>query len=66
MERNLLWHGLAPIRWARQRRGQQGSAAVEYALLAVLIAVACVLALDLLGGSVVDKYSQVASSLARS
>ena len=45
---------------------ERGSAIVEYALLMVLIAVVCLLALNMLGGSASSGLSQAANSLATS
>lgn len=44
----------------------RGSAVVEYALLIALLAVACLLALDYLGGQTADGYSQAATSVSSS
>jgi len=45
-------------------RSQRGSSLVEYALLVTLIAVVCLLALNQLGNTTSDSYSQFATSLA--
>jgi Flp pilus assembly pilin Flp len=45
---------------------EKGSAIVEYALLLVLIAFVCLLALDVLGGSASSAFSEAASSVASS
>jgi len=45
---------------------EQGSAIVEYALLVVLIAMVCLLALQVLGGSVDDGLSRAGSSIVTS
>ena len=55
-------------RWAphlRSRFGisERGASLVEYALLVALIAVVCIIAVSLLGGTASTKFSQVASSL---
>jgi pilus assembly protein Flp/PilA len=48
----------------RQRREERGASLVEYALLLALIAVACVVAVSLLGGNLNNSYSKDASSVA--
>jgi Flp pilus assembly pilin Flp len=52
--------------WIRTHfdRAQRGSSIVEYALLITLIAVVCLLALNNLGQTADDSYSQFASSVA--
>lgn len=47
----------------RARRGEEGAALVEYALLVALIAVVCLVAITLLGSNTSNKFSQVGSSL---
>ena len=49
--------------WVRERT-ERGSSMVEYALLVTLIAVVCLLALNQLGNTASDSYSQFATSLA--
>lgn len=51
---------------ANRREEEEGSAIVEYALLVVLIAFVCLLALNMLGGSVGDGLSTAASSIVTS
>lgn len=51
---------------AKLRSEEKGSAIVEYALLLVLIAFMCLLALDMLGGSASTGLSQAASSITSS
>jgi pilus assembly protein Flp/PilA len=41
----------------------RGASLVEYALLVALIAVVCIAAISLLGGSAADKFSTVSNSL---
>ena len=41
----------------------RGASLVEYALLVALIAIVCIAAITLLGGSAATKFSQVANSL---
>jgi len=48
----------------RLRRDERGASLVEYALLLALIAVACVVAVSLLGGNLNNSYSKDASSVA--
>ena len=52
--------------WVQARRGrtERGSSLVEYALLITLIAVVCLLALNQLGNTAANGYSDVAASLA--
>ncbi len=45
------------------RRNEGGASLVEYALLIALIAVVCIVAVSLLGGSASNKFSQVGSAL---
>jgi pilus assembly protein Flp/PilA len=44
-------------------RSERGAALVEYALLVALIAVVCIAAIQLLGGSAKDKFNQVGSQI---
>jgi pilus assembly protein Flp/PilA len=48
---------------ARIANGERGAAAVEYALLVSLIAVAIVVAVGLLGGSISDTFDSVRKSI---
>jgi pilus assembly protein Flp/PilA len=52
--------------WIRSRFGksERGAALVEYALLLVLIAVVCIVAVQFLGGSASAKFSKVGNSVA--
>jgi pilus assembly protein Flp/PilA len=50
--------------WLRARfDDERGASLVEYALLVALIAVVCIAAISLLGGSAATKFSTVANSL---
>jgi len=50
--------------WLRARMDEErGASLVEYALLVALIAVVCIAAISLLGGSAATKFSNVANSL---
>jgi pilus assembly protein Flp/PilA len=50
--------------WLEARRDDdRGASLVEYALLVALIAVVCIAAISLLGGSAADKFSTVSNSL---
>ena len=49
--------------WLRSRFDDRGASLVEYALLVALIAIVCIAAITLLGGSASDKFSQVGNSL---
>ena len=42
---------------------EKGASLVEYALLVALIAVVCIAAISLLGGSAASKFSTVANSI---
>ena len=44
-------------------RGEKGAALVEYALLLALIAVVCIVAISLLGGSASSKFNSVATKI---
>ena len=58
------WHReVAPYVRARLGRSERGASLVEYALLLALIAVVCIAAVTLLGGSARDKFSSVGSSI---
>jgi len=48
---------------ARVNDDDRGASLVEYALLVALIAIVCIAAITLLGGSAATKFSQVANSL---
>ena len=48
---------------ARVSETDRGASLVEYALLVALIAVVCIAAITLLGGSAADKFSTVSNSL---
>ncbi|MFP5489597.1 MAG: Flp family type IVb pilin [Acidimicrobiia bacterium] len=41
----------------------RGASLVEYALLVALIAVVCIVAIQILGGDVEDKFSSVSSAM---
>ncbi len=45
-------------------RNERGAALVEYALLLALIAVVCIVALQVLGSQAADKFSRVGASIA--
>lgn len=45
-------------------RDERGATAIEYALIAGLIAVACVTALTLMGGSITGLFDDVATKVA--
>ena len=50
--------------WLRARMDEErGASLVEYALLVALIAVVCIAAISLLGGSAATKFSTVAGSI---
>jgi len=49
---------------AVRQRDEQGAALVEYALLLILIAVFCLLAVGFLGTQTADKFSKVGASVA--
>ena len=50
--------------WLRARiDDERGASLVEYALLVALIAVVCIAAISLLGGSAATKFSTVANSI---
>jgi pilus assembly protein Flp/PilA len=53
------------LAWVRAHcRSDRGASLVEYALLIALIALVCVAALALLGGTVSSKYSTIGSGVA--
>lgn len=54
-----LWSQLQ----ARLRRDEQGASLVEYVLLVALIAVVCIVALQLLGGSASTKLTSVGNAI---
>ena len=60
-----LYHTLASYLRARFGDTERGASLVEYALLVALIAVVCIAAVTLLGGSASNKFSEVGSSLAK-
>ena len=47
-----------------RRRDERGASLVEYALLIALIALACIVAVTLLGSNLNNSYSRAASSVA--
>jgi len=52
------------VAWIESRtKSEAGASLVEYALLVALIAVVCIVAVTLLGGSASSKFSSVGSSL---
>ena len=53
----------APYLRALLGRSERGAALVEYALLVALIAVVCIAAISLLGGSARDKFSTVGNQI---
>lgn len=55
---------IAPYFRALAGRSERGAALVEYALLVALIAVVCIAAIGLLGGSAEEKFSNVGNSIA--
>jgi len=48
---------------ARVRRDDRGASLVEYVLLVALIAVVCIVALQLLGNSASDKLTSVGNAI---
>jgi pilus assembly protein Flp/PilA len=56
---------LAPLAiWLRARfADERGASLVEYALLVALIAIVCIAAISLLGGTASDKFTTVAGSI---
>ena len=50
-------------RGGRSRRNEEGASLVEYAFLVALIAMACLLAVQILGGSVDDSLSSSGSQV---
>jgi pilus assembly protein Flp/PilA len=48
---------------SRLRRDDRGASLVEYVLLVALIAVVCIVALQLLGNSASDKLTSVGNSI---
>jgi pilus assembly protein Flp/PilA len=66
MDLNLIayWQKhCAPYLRARFGRNERGAALVEYALLLALIAVVCIVALQILGTQAKDKFSKVGDSI---
>lgn len=60
------WHKhCAPFLRARFGRSERGAALVEYALLVALIAVVCIAAIQLLGSSAKEKFSEVGSEISK-
>ncbi len=55
---------MASMLMVQARCDEQGAALVEYALLLVLIAVFCLLAVTFLGGAAASRLSQVGNSVA--
>jgi len=55
---------VASLSLVRIRQNQRGAALVEYALLLVLIAVFCMLAVTFLGSQAADKFSRIGQSVA--
>ena len=64
MQHLAVWVRSQIDRIDRNDRAPRGSSIVEYALLVTLIAVVCLLALNYLGETTSDSYSQFATSLA--
>ncbi|MEO5773970.1 MAG: Flp family type IVb pilin [Sphingomicrobium sp.] len=50
-------------RWSRLRADERGATAIEYALIASLIAVAAVTAMNSLGSNLNTTYSKVSNQL---
>lgn len=48
---------------ARKVDSERGASLVEYALLVALIAVVCIAAITVLGGSIGDRFSEVGTEL---
>lgn len=66
MDLIAFWHRhCAPYLRARLSRMERGASLVEYALLVALIAVICIVAISLLGGSASNKFSSVGNSLSQ-
>jgi pilus assembly protein Flp/PilA len=61
---NLLhvWQYLV-ARFNLQRDDERGASLVEYALLVALIAVVCIVAIQVLGESASEKFSEVGGSI---
>jgi pilus assembly protein Flp/PilA len=59
MDLVALWTHLQ----AHLRRDERGASLVEYVLLVALIAVVCIAALTLMGGSASDKLTSVGNSI---
>jgi len=58
------WHRFcAPFLRARLGRSERGASLVEYALLVALIAVVCIVAIQLVGTNASKKFSSVGSNL---
>jgi pilus assembly protein Flp/PilA len=58
------WNTLAAYLRARFGDTERGASLVEYALLVALIAVVCIAAITLLGGSASDKFDEIGRSVA--
>ena len=56
-------NSIAPYVRARFGRSERGASLVEYALLVALIAVVCIVAVQLLGTNASKKFSSVGSSV---
>jgi Flp pilus assembly pilin Flp len=59
------FHILVSYLQARFNADERGAALVEYALLVALIAVAAIVALNVLSGSINSKFNQVNSQLVK-
>ena len=59
-----LYHTCTTYLRARFGDTERGASLVEYALLVALIAVVCIAAVTLLGGTAANKFNDVGSSLA--
>ena len=58
------FHTLSHYLRARFGDTERGASLVEYALLVALIAVVCIAAVTLLGGTASNKFNEVGTSLA--
>ena len=59
------YHFVAEYMRARFGDSERGASLVEYALLVALIAVVCIAAVTLLGGSANNKFKNLGSSIAK-
>jgi pilus assembly protein Flp/PilA len=59
------WNTIATYLRARFGDTERGASLVEYALLVALIAVVCIAAVTLLGGSASNKFKETGSSIAK-